>query len=316
VLIAPDWVLTAAHVVRGAASRSPRVAIGGREHEVARAFVHPEWTDMGPHDVGLFQLEEPVQGVTPVGLYAGKDEVGQVVTFVGGGDTGTGLTGAQAMDGMKRGATNTVDSADDDWIFFTFDDGEGATDLEGVSGPGDSGGPALVTRDGRLQTVGVSVFSEGDGKGPGHYGVREVYARVSTHRDWIESVVAGRSTDVEVAIGGSAALPDSPMGALVARYLEVYNRNDPAAMAAFIDAGFDPTYRASKTDDEHLAVYRRLHDEHFGALTVQQVIAADADGLTVLFTTARGPLAEFRFLAGPGDTASIAGMRVAIVEID
>ena len=42
---------------------------------------------MGPHDVGLMQLKRPAQDVTPAVLYAGDDEVGQVVTFVGRGDT-------------------------------------------------------------------------------------------------------------------------------------------------------------------------------------------------------------------------------------
>lgn len=198
VLIAPDWVLTAGHVARGVASRSPRVEIDGREHEVKRIFVHPKWREMGPHDVGLLQLGAPAQRVTPVELYTGDDEVGQEVTFVGRGDTGTGLTGPQAMDGKKRGATNTVESADEDWIFFNFDEGDDATDLEGVSGPGDSGGPALVTREGRVYTVGVSVFADGRGKGPGRYGVLEGYTRVSTHREWIESIVSGESTDGEV----------------------------------------------------------------------------------------------------------------------
>jgi hypothetical protein len=330
VLIAPDWVLTAGHVVRGVSRRSPRIVINGREHEVARAFVHPDWLEMGPHDVGLFQLRQQVTDVTPVVLHAAGDEVGQVVTFVGTGDTGTGRTGPHAADGKKRGATNTVDAVDDDWIYFTFDEGDDATDLEGVSGPGDSGGPALVNVDGQLRTIGVSVFSDGKGRGPGRYGVGEVYARVSTHRDWIESVIAGKTSDVEVALGpggservaisrtaaGSATLPASPMGVVVARYLDVYNSDSPVDMWAFIAADFDPEYRASKSEREHLEVYRSLFDEHFGALTVQQVIADDPDGLTVLFTTAKGPLAEFRFLAGPGDTPTIAGIRIAIVELD
>lgn len=34
---------------------------------------------MQPHDMGLLELETPAAQVTPVGLYAGSDEVGQVV---------------------------------------------------------------------------------------------------------------------------------------------------------------------------------------------------------------------------------------------
>jgi len=322
-LIAPKWVLTAAHVARGVAARSPRVEIDGREHEVARVFVHPEWRDMGPHDVGLLQLRQPAKGVTPVGLYAGDDETGQVVTFVGRGDTGTGLTGPKAADGKKRGATNTVDSVDDDWIFFDFDEGDGATDLEGVSGPGDSGGPALLDRDGKLYTLGVSVFSDGRGKGPGRYGVLEGYTRVSTHREWIESIVSGKSADGEVAMGvavpmgggDSGELPDSPAGKLVAKYVETFNGNDDAAMSAFIAAHFAEDLRAKRTEQEHVDLYRRLYDEHFGRLTVQQVVREDETGLTVLFSSATGLTAEFTFEVEAGESTRMVGIRVAVVDV-
>ncbi|MDH3628019.1 MAG: trypsin-like serine protease [Acidobacteriota bacterium] len=335
VLIAPDWVLTAGHVARGVSRRSPRVRIDGREYEVARIFVHPNWREMGPHDVGVLKLASPVQRVTPAKLYPHDDEVGQVVTFVGRGDTGTGLTGPKAMDGKKRGATNTIVSVDDDWILFNFDEGEAATDLEGVSGPGDSGGPALVMRDGALYTVGISVFSDGRGKGPGRYGVREGYTRVSTHRKWIESIVSGRSTEGEVRIGADGAsaqhpgaaiavplgggelvaLPDSPVGALVAKYIEVYNSNSDATMSAFISAHFAESYRASKSDGEHLDLYHRLYGEHFGPLTVYQVVRADDAGLTVLFRSEKGPLAEFTFEISPGTPKQIGGLRVGVVQI-
>ena len=48
VLVAPGFVLTAAHVARGFASRSPRVVIDGREYRVDRIYTHPAWTGRGP----------------------------------------------------------------------------------------------------------------------------------------------------------------------------------------------------------------------------------------------------------------------------
>jgi len=253
VMIAPDWVLTAGPVVRGVAGQSPRVEADGREYEVTRMFVHPEWSDMGSHDVGLLQLEQPAQGVTPVGLYTGDDEVGQQVTFVGRGDTGTGLTGPEVMDGKKRGATNIVDSADDDWVFFDFDQGDDATDLEGVSGPGDSGGPV--------------------------------------------------------------ELPDSAVGTLVAKYVEAYNSNNDETMSAFISTHFEEAFRAKRTEQEHLDLYRRLYDEHFGPITVHRLVRDDEASLTVLFQSAKGPMAEFNFEVAPGEPKQIAGIRVAVVDV-
>lgn len=201
VLIAPRWVLTAGHVARVVAPRSPRVELEGDEYEVARIFVHPQWREMA-HDIALLQLKKPVKGMPTARPYASDDEVGREVTFVGRGDNGTGSTGVTGADRKKRGATNVVDRADDNWIYFDFDRGDEATDLEGVSGPGDSGGPALVVIDGKLYTLGVSVFSDGQ---PGVYGVLEGYTRVSTHLDWIESIVSGKSADREIAIGDKVA---------------------------------------------------------------------------------------------------------------
>jgi len=311
VLIAPQWVLTAAHVARGVARRSPRVEVAGKEYKVAQIFVHPEWSDMGPHDIALFKLEKPVKGVQPVELYRRDDEAGKQITFVGRGDTGNGLTGPQDQDKKKRGATNTIDETDADWIFFTFNKSDEATDLEGVSGPGDSGGPALLALNDKLYTLGVSVFSDGDG-GPGRYGIREIYTRVSTHLDWIDSTVSGKNKTNESA----TELPDSPSGKLIGEYVTAYNANSPPVMSAFISEGFDDEFRASKTEEEHLALYRRLYDNHFGTITVERLMQEKEDGVTVLFSSAKGPKAQFRFDLVPGEQPKIAGMEVAIVDFD
>ena len=324
VLIAPDWVLTAGHVARGVAKRSPRVEIDGREHEVARVFVHPKWREMGPHDVGLLQLTSPAQRVTPAELYTADDEVGQVVTFVGRGDTGTGLTGPQTADGKKRGATNRVESVDDDWIFFNFDEGDDATDLEGVSGPGDSGGPALVTREGKVYTVGVSVFSDGRGKGPGRYGVREGYTRVSTHRELDRVDRLGKERGwrsrhggvaVPIAGGDSAELPDSPVGTLVAKYVEAYNSNNDAAMSAFIAAHFEESFRekrirAGTPRPLSPPVRRALRTAHRGA--GGQRGRDRPDRAVQLGEGADGGI---QLRGRPGESTRISGIRVAVVDV-
>ena len=189
VLVAPRWVLTAAHVARGVSRRTPRVVVGEREIAIDWIVLHPEWRDMGAHDIALMRLVTPVDDIAPAQPYTGDDEVGVMVTFVGNGDFGDGQTGPRERDGVRRAATNRVEAVDDDWIYFRFDAPPDGSDLEGVSGPGDSGGPALIERDGSVFTLGVSVFSRG--AKPGRYGVEEIYTRVSTHRAWIESVLNG-----------------------------------------------------------------------------------------------------------------------------
>lgn len=187
-LIAPAWALTAAHVARG--TRSKTITFEGVAYPIAAVFTHPQWTEMGPHDIGLIQLGTPVTGLRPAGVYTARDEAGQVVTFVGHGGTGTGETGPAKEDGRRRAATNRIDRADEAWLHFTFDPPATATDLEGISGPGDSGGPALIERDGQWLVAGVSVFGQPGAKGRGTYGAKEGYSRVSSHAEWIRATIS------------------------------------------------------------------------------------------------------------------------------
>ena len=200
-LIAPTWAVTAAHVERG--TRSKIVTFEGVPYPIAAVFAHPEWTEMGPHDIALIQLGSPVTGVTSAGLYTARDEAGQAVTFVGHGGTGTGLTGPRTEDGRRRAATNTVERADAAWLHFTFDAPPKATDLEGISGPGDSGGPAFIRKDGQWLVAGISVFGQPGAKGRGTYGAREGYSRVSSYAEWIRRTMSGPGAASTTPVRGS-----------------------------------------------------------------------------------------------------------------
>ena len=68
---------------------------------------------------------------------------------------------------------------------------ENTTPLEGVSGPGDSGGPALIESSGVLKLAGFSVASSG--RPPGTYGNLEFYSRVSLDVDWIQEMISSAS---------------------------------------------------------------------------------------------------------------------------
>ena len=109
---------------------------------------------------------------------------------MGYGDFGTPHVPLTRTDGRRRAATNVVVDAGPRRLFMKFDAPPGGTDLEGVGGPGDSGGPALVDVGGSWQVAGVSSASM-DGK-PGQYGVTDVYTRVSSYVEWIDAVLSGR----------------------------------------------------------------------------------------------------------------------------
>ena len=188
-LVAPGWAITAAHV---AASIAPgaQVAFGDRTATVKRAVLHPEGTaqrGVPPEvDLALLELTAAVQGVAPLPLYRGRDELGASLVIVGYGDFGTPHGPLTRTDGRRRAATNVVVDAGPRRLFMKFDAPPEGTSLEGVGGPGDSGGPALVDVGGKWQVAGISSASM-DGK-PGQYGVTDVYTRVGSYVEWIDTV--------------------------------------------------------------------------------------------------------------------------------
>ncbi len=89
-------------------------------------------------------------------LYTPTDEVGQIVTLVGYGNTGTGGLGEiQGGSATKRIGFNVIDSVsmltNGEVIVYDFDNTGGLGDSEAITGTGDSGGPWFI--DGRLAAV-------------------------------------------------------------------------------------------------------------------------------------------------------------------
>jgi hypothetical protein len=188
-LIAPRWVLTAAHVGREIRP-GHRVTVGARQIAVDSIVIHPQWNDGGAHDVALLRLTMAATQ-EPAKLYRDSTERDRVVVLLGYGDFGTGETGPEGNDRQVRGATNRIDEATDLWLKFAFDPPghPRTTPLEGVSGPGDSGGPAYLDDTRGEVLVGVSSGqSTRAARGPGHYGVVEYYVRVSRYISWIEGI--------------------------------------------------------------------------------------------------------------------------------
>ncbi|HBZ39023.1 MAG TPA: serine protease, partial [Balneola sp.] len=77
-------------------------------------------------------------------------------------------------------------------------DSEDALPLEGISGPGDSGGPALWFDGDQAYILGVSSHQNGRGMGKpeGVYDVYEFYTRVSEFTDWIETELKNNDIDL------------------------------------------------------------------------------------------------------------------------
>ena len=194
-LIAPDVVLTAAHCFDDDADgeldagRMPDGFFLGpswdevtAEHAIDDFVLHPERTPASRErwDVALIFLSEPIEDIAPIPV-SGVDPVGETVVIVGYGGTGTGQDADYwsdvAYDGLKRAAQNTVDGRDEETfgtgtLIVDFDAPDGSLntstevygldsldsplELEGCTGPGDSGGPMLMQVDGQWRVIGVA----------------------------------------------------------------------------------------------------------------------------------------------------------------
>ena len=208
-LIAPQWALTAAHVAQDIPDGHP-ISIGGETYNVTQVVLHPTWQSESFVDIGLVQLDRPVVDVTPFPVYEQDDERGKIVTVVGRGDTGTGLTGPTTPDHQLRSATNRIERVEGDILVFRFDapTDENVTPLEGISGPGDSGGPAFIELVDSRYIAGLSVAQDSAGRGRGTYGVWEFYTRVSPQVEWNQTTLQAKPEELQPAQEELQAAPE------------------------------------------------------------------------------------------------------------
>ncbi len=227
VLIAPRWVVTAAHAAPMQGMTND-VSIGGVARRVKRVITYPGYQKLpnpivdealasgdfskvyafleSSNDVALIELASPVTEVAPVPLYRGDNEVGMTVQLVGKGATGNGVDGQVPHSSHRtvlRRAFNVIVGARGSYVWYRFDPPPSALPLEGITGSGDSGGPLLVGDGNSRQLVGLASWSKyppdhpfwrqyGPGR-PFHEGLYGEIAyglRISHYVHWIESVIS------------------------------------------------------------------------------------------------------------------------------
>lgn len=220
VLIAPQWVVTAAHTIPGH-SELKQVVINGVSRDIERVVMHSGYKTLpqelidqamasgeamlivvslaSSDDIALVKLTEPVTDVAPVAIYKDSDESGQIVKIVGKGATSTGATGHDPRGPNRtelRRAFNKITSAYDRWFCYVFDEPPSALPLEGMLGNGDSGGPVLIQIEDQWLLAGVASWKVVQGNvmtaRPGRYGQITCNVRLSHYIEWIESVMSGR----------------------------------------------------------------------------------------------------------------------------
>lgn len=220
VLIAPRWVITAAHAV-GWQSSIDVVVVGGTPRAVRRVVTHAgyrappqamvdaalesgDWSAFfefvaSSDDIALIELSEPVRDVAPARIHHGP-ALGQVIRLMGRGATGTGSQG-HSLHGPNRTQLrhgyNRIDFAEGRWIGYTFDRPPNALPLEASTGSGDSGGPILVAVGDEWHVAGIAAWKRGNVEGtelrPGTYGEIGYGVRLAHYADWIEDTIAETS---------------------------------------------------------------------------------------------------------------------------
>jgi len=295
-LVEPQWMITAAHVAEEVSPYTSFVTINGKNYTVDRVYIHPSYLTDGlaqGRDLALLHLTEPVKGVKPIPLYAGKSELGMTVTFVGRGDKGNGETGPTGNDGKLRAAHNRLDRVNEGSIFFNFDAPPSALDLEGISGPGDSGGPALAEIQGKWNIVGISSSNIGNGRGLCRYGTTEMYARVSTALDWLKKTMkTNPPSNVEWSFAKS--WPTSRAGEVGAALIAAFNTGDTGKMEEFNVKFRSPSALARRTPEQRAAGFMTYFKE-LGTVEIKETALNTQGKLVVLLYSPK--LKEYRQLS-------------------
>ena len=227
-LIAPEWVLTAAHVVTDnagvpLATGAMTVTVNGESRSVAQIVARPGWTGANytaGFDLALVRLAAPVVSAAPTARLGGDVLAGTEVTVVGYGAFGFGSTGLTVPPGSLRAVSNAYDGPGSSFFpswspslaLMDFDapgtdafnrSGGGATGFEGSIAIGDSGGGSFVLIDGAWRLVGVHSFTFTTSAGaaaPFGYGTGSADVLVAAHAAWIESVIPAPGTAVTLGL--------------------------------------------------------------------------------------------------------------------
>ena len=219
-LIAPGYVLTAAHVASGVAASSIvfNLNVGGnltQQIGASAIYINPGYTSFtsthpADGDLAIIKLSQNVAIGTPsYDLYRGNLAAGTTLTLVGYGDSGNGDTGlitSSASPSVKRIGQNNADSFAGSLdgslakalYYFDFDGPTAATNLMGggtlgnslessLTG-GDSGSPAFIQdAQGKWLLTGVNTFRFGTSLKYGNGGGGQL---VSAYAAWIDSVTS------------------------------------------------------------------------------------------------------------------------------
>jgi secreted trypsin-like serine protease len=204
-LIAPNWVLTAAHCVdNGMVQKNPQrldviagtlaYKTGGVRTDVDKVIVHPKWGETGVEldfDATLLRLKTPITAVAPIKLIAptGNLPVGPTVRVSGWGaisENGPASDKLLFVDVpvVSTAECNKPESYDGRITDQMFCAGFRAGGLDSCQG--DSGGPVVSLASGTPELVGIVSW----GFGCARELLYGVYTRATTVSQWAAETMA------------------------------------------------------------------------------------------------------------------------------
>lgn len=115
------------------------------------------------------------------------------------------------------------------------------------------------------------------------------------------------------AQGGAPALPDTPMGRIVARYLELFNAGDEPAMRAFFSQNVATAALEGRSAEKRTGIYHEMLEVN-GGFELNRVLEVAASSITVLLHTKRNEWRKIAFDFDPKPPHKLLGLGVEEAE--